>query len=101
MDKGVFDYARYGSIGISWVVSSVIYVYLGFRAGGWLDQRFGTAPLFLAGGLVAAIALSFWSLLEQLLRLERGRQGKRPPKKDDPACDDCHGPPEGKSGKKD
>ena len=67
------EYTRYGSIGISWVLVTLIYVYLGRLGGTWLDERFETDPLFLAVGLIVAIGLSFWSLIEQILRFERQR----------------------------
>jgi len=83
VDKGFFDFARYGSIGISWVLTTSIYLYLGYKAGTYLDQRLESSPLFLLLGIVLAIGLSFRALISEILALtqeadERKRRGERP-----------------------
>lgn len=67
------EYTEYGTIGIAWVAGTLVYVYILKWAGQWLDRRFGTEPIFFILGLVAAIGLSFWWLLERLMRVERVR----------------------------
>lgn len=69
MNKSYFDFAKYGSIGIAWVLSTSIYLYLGFRGGTYLDERMGSAPLFMLIGLFLGIGLSIKSLIEQVMEL--------------------------------
>lgn len=69
MDRGYFDFAKYGSIGIAWVLSTSIYLYLGYKGGTYLDQRMSSAPLFMVTGLLLGIALSLKSLVTQVLEL--------------------------------
>lgn len=71
MARGLGDYAKYGSIGISWVLATGVYLYLGYRAGAWLDTRLGTAPVFLVGGVVMATGISLYSLVKELLAVDR------------------------------
>lgn len=71
MGMNLRDYARYGSIGISWVLSSLVYAYLGFKGGTWLDNRYGTDPLFVLLCLLAALGMSLYSLIQELLRIEK------------------------------
>lgn len=79
MDKGYFDFAKYGSIGISWVLSTSIYLYLGYKGGTYLDERFESAPVFLLIGLVVAIGLSFASLMAEILALAKETSKRQPP----------------------
>lgn len=71
------EYTEYGTIGIAWVAGTLVYVYVFKWAGQWLDQRLGTEPVFFVFGLIAAIGLSFWWLLERLMRVERDRLASR------------------------
>jgi hypothetical protein len=77
VDKGIYEYARYGSVGISWVLVTTIYTYMGYAGGNWLDRRFGTAPLFLVAGLLLALALSLRSLVVEVLALIEAIPSKR------------------------
>lgn len=72
MNKGYFEYAKHGSIGISWVLTTVIYFYLGYKGGMYLDGRFDSAPLFLLVGMLGAVALSMWSLVSGIQSLLAG-----------------------------
>lgn len=71
------EYTEYGSIGIAWVAGTLVYVLVFRWAGQWLDQRLGTEPIFFVIGLLTAIGLSFWWLIERLMRIERDRKTKR------------------------
>lgn len=77
MGGGLGDYARYGSIGISWVLTTAVYLYLGYRAGQWLDNRFGTAPVFFVLGMVMAIGLSLLTLTKDVMALDRALRRAR------------------------
>lgn len=67
------EYTEYGTIGIAWVAGTVFYVYIFRKAGQWLDQRLGTAPIFLVLSLIVAIGLCFWWLVDRLSRMESSR----------------------------
>lgn len=71
MAGGLGDYAKYGTIGISWVLSTAVYLYLGYRGGRWADARFDTAPIFMVLGIVLAAAMSLLSLTKELLALDK------------------------------
>lgn len=72
MDRGYVHYAKFASLGVSWVLTTAIMLYIGFRAGTWLDARWGTDPFMTALCLFGAsiLALVFlvkeaWVLLER------------------------------------
>lgn len=71
MSKNLRDYAEYGSLGISWVLTSLLAVYLAHKGGSWLDAKLGSDPAFTLIGLVLGILLSLLSLIQQLQRIER------------------------------
>lgn len=77
MDKGYFDFAKYGSIGISWVLSTSIYLYLGYKGGTYLDSKLGSAPIFLLLGLLLAIGLSVGSLIGEIVALTRDMEDRK------------------------
>jgi membrane protein DedA with SNARE-associated domain len=67
--NGAHKYIRYSSIGITWVLSTIVYMYLGYVGGNRLDQSLGTAPVFFVFGILAGAALSFVSLILKVRRL--------------------------------
>lgn len=102
MAGGLGDYAKYGSIGISWVLATGVYLYLGYRGGAWLDARLGTSPVFLVGGVVLATATSLYSLVKELLAVDRAiRRRAAGPEAgpSDPARERKHFPDDGRSSK--
>ena len=76
--RGAGDYGRYGSIGISLVLTTAVYLYLGYRAGTWLDERWQTAPVFMVLGIVLGMVLSMLSLVKEVMALQRSGAGSRP-----------------------
>lgn len=66
MNRGLSDWTRYGTIGFSWVFLTAVLLYAGYRGGQWLDARWGTEPVGLVLGLVAAVALSLTTLTQEL-----------------------------------
>lgn len=68
-NRGYFDYAKYGSIGISWVLATSIYFYLGYKGGTYLDARLNSAPIFLLIGLLGAVALSLRMLISDIIEM--------------------------------
>ncbi|QKX52584.1 AtpZ/AtpI family protein [Planococcus glaciei] len=58
----------YSSI-LSQLVGSVL---IGLFTGMWLDERFGTAPLFLIVGLFAGLAIGIWAMLQTIRKFDSG-----------------------------
>lgn len=77
------DYARYGSMGISWVLLTLAFLYVGYRGGSWLDGRLGLYPVCTVLGVVAGVVLSVVLLIKQVVELERppggGKTGRNAP----------------------
>ncbi|HLT58594.1 MAG TPA: AtpZ/AtpI family protein [Limnochordales bacterium] len=65
------DYGRYGTIGISLVLTTGVYIYLGYRVGTWLDERWQTAPVCMVLGIVLGMVLSMLSLVKEVMALQR------------------------------
>lgn len=68
------NYLRYVGLALSFGLTLAATLLLGFYAGRWLDRLLGTSPLFMIVGIVAAVGLSFWSLLEEFGVLHPGKQ---------------------------
>ena len=62
--------ALYSAI-LSQLVGSVL---IGTFTGMWLDEQFGTAPLFLIICLFAGIAAGVWAMLQTVRKFESGDQ---------------------------
>lgn len=75
--KGPGNYGRLGALGTSWVFTTAIYFYLGYRVGMWLDARWQTSPFMLATGLFLAVVLSLATLLKEVFALSEAPPAKR------------------------
>ncbi|MBO8142653.1 MAG: AtpZ/AtpI family protein [Firmicutes bacterium] len=73
------DYGRYASLGISWVLATAVYLYLGYRAGRWLDGRLGSEPVFFVLGIVLGMVLSMLSLVKEVVALQQPGGISAPP----------------------
>ncbi len=62
--------ALYSAI-LSQLVGSVL---IGLFTGMWLDEQFGTAPLFLIILLLAGLASGVWAMLQTVRKFESGDQ---------------------------
>ncbi|MFD1861874.1 AtpZ/AtpI family protein [Planococcus sp. FY231025] len=62
--------ALYSAI-LSQLVGSVL---IGLFTGMWLDEQFGTAPLFLIILLFLGLALGIWAMLQTVRKFESGDQ---------------------------
>lgn len=71
---GLGEYAKYATLGISLVVTSGVYLFLGYKGGTWLDARWGTEPVFLVVGIVLGLVMSLASFAKELLAVERARK---------------------------
>jgi ATP synthase protein I len=60
--------ALYSAI-LSQLVGSVL---IGLFTGMWLDEQFGTAPLFLIIGLLTGLAIGVWAMLKTVQKFESG-----------------------------
>ncbi|MDN7241788.1 AtpZ/AtpI family protein [Planococcus sp. N028] len=60
--------ALYSAI-LSQLVGSVL---IGLFTGMWLDEKFGTAPLFLIIGLLTGLAIGVWAMLMTVQKFESG-----------------------------
>lgn len=64
---GLGDYGKYASLGISIVLTTAVYFFLGFKAGTWLDETWDTEPIFLIIGIVLALIMSIVTLVKELM----------------------------------
>lgn len=97
VDKAFFRYSRWAAFGINWVVTSVVYVFLGFYGGRWIDDRLATGPLFLVLGLLGGVGMSLWGLLSSVASFaasEEKRRGSAPPSGKDRERDNFPDDPE-------
>ncbi|MCR4440671.1 MAG: AtpZ/AtpI family protein [Peptococcaceae bacterium] len=62
---------KYINFGLSFGLTMAITVYLLYQGGKWLDNRLGTAPVFMFVGIILAVATVFKRLLAELKTLER------------------------------
>jgi ATP synthase protein I len=66
--------ARFAGAGLQFAVTILLCVWLGT----WLDRKFGTAPVFLYGGVFLGAAAAFYSMYRQLMaNLERDEAATR------------------------
>lgn len=66
---GLGDYSKYATMGISWVLTTGVYLWLGYRGGVWLDARWQTEPIFLIVGILVGMIMSVMTLVKELLAL--------------------------------
>ena len=78
------EYGKYASLGISLVLTTAVYLFLGYRAGTWLDGRWGTEPTFLIVGIVLGMILSVVSMVKELMMLRASRDRPRARKTNGP-----------------
>ncbi|MGI6544243.1 MAG: AtpZ/AtpI family protein [Limnochordia bacterium] len=71
MKESAHKYVRYSNIGITWVLSTAVYMYLGYVGGVRLDERLGTAPVFFVCGILLGAVFSFLSLIFTVQRLSK------------------------------
>ncbi len=65
-------YLRFAGVGVQYALTILVMTLLGI----WLDERAGTAPLFLLVFLLLAFAGATWSLIQQVLGPTK--KGKKP-----------------------
>lgn len=71
MPKDYWKYAKYANFAMSFGVTMAMSLFLGYYGGSWLDNKFGTSPIFLVMGILAGTGLAFYSMLKELMALER------------------------------
>ena len=58
------QYLRFAGVGVQYALTILVMTLLGI----WLDERAGTAPLFLLVLLLLAFVGATWSLIQQVLK---------------------------------
>lgn len=66
-----WHYARYANMAVSFGITMIAGIFLGFYGGSWLDRRFGTAPWLMLAGILAGVAVGFRSIWSELSALEK------------------------------
>jgi F0F1-type ATP synthase assembly protein I len=66
------QYLRFAGVGVQYALTILVMTLLGI----WLDDRTGTAPLFLLVFLLLGFGGATWSLIQQVLGPDK-KQGKR------------------------
>ena len=61
-------------VGVGWFVG--ISILLGVLGGLWLDNKFGTKPLFVIVGLILGLIVAGYGVYQMLLPLIRNKQNK-------------------------
>lgn len=61
----------YLNLALTFGLSLAVYLWLAFKAGNYLDARFGTEPLLTFLTILAAIGFSFYTLIAQVEKLSR------------------------------
>ena len=67
--------------GLSFSITMVVTMYVFYLCGKWLDERFGTGPIFMLIGIVLSIAVSFIKMIAEVKNLDKEALDKK--KKDD------------------
>jgi F0F1-type ATP synthase assembly protein I len=67
---------RYLGHGLTWVLSTLLFLYVGWRVDGWL----GTVPLFTILGAFVGAGAGFYNLYRQLTKLAARRRDDQGPK---------------------
>ncbi len=70
-DKSYLKYVRYMNFAISFGISSIVAMLLGYAGGSWLDKRLGTTPVFMLIGLLLGIATTFLILAKEIKVLDK------------------------------
>lgn len=63
------EYGRYLGLGLTWALSTALFLYLGSLLDGWLQ----TEPTFTVIGAFVGGAAGFYHLYHQLMKATRGR----------------------------
>jgi len=82
------EYGKYASLGISLVLTTAVYLFLGYRVGTWLDGRWGTEPTFMVVGIVLGMFLSLVSMVKELIMLTRKAPASGQEHEQDPSARD-------------
>jgi F0F1-type ATP synthase assembly protein I len=68
------QYLRFAGVGVQYAATILVLTLLGI----WLDNRTGTAPLFLLVFLLLGFVGATWSLIKQVLGPDKKPGGKKP-----------------------
>lgn len=76
MKKEYWNYARYANFAFSFGITMAASIFLGYWGGTWLDRKLDTAPFLMLAGVLLGVGVSFYSLMQELLLLDK----MQPPK---------------------
>ncbi|MGF7183935.1 F0F1-type ATP synthase assembly protein I [Desulfitispora alkaliphila] len=62
---------RFIHMGFSFGITFAVLSFMGYLGGNYLDQRLGTAPVFLILGIMAGGGLAFYSLIKEILLYDK------------------------------
>lgn len=65
-----WNYAKYANMALSFGITMITGIFLGFYGGGWLDRRFGTAPWLMLAGILLGVGVGFRGIWSELRALE-------------------------------
>lgn len=68
------SYLRFAGVGVQYALTILVMTLLGI----WLDERAGTAPLFLLVLLLVAFVGATWGLVRQVLRPDDDKRDSKP-----------------------
>jgi len=57
--------------GLSFGIAMAVTMYVLYLCGKWLDERFGTEPIFMLTGIVLSIAVSFIRMIAEVRTLDK------------------------------
>lgn len=76
-EKSWMKYLRYFNLSLSFGITMILAILLGFYAGGWLDRQMGTSPLFLLFGIILGVVAGFYNLWSVLFKLIQESQVRK------------------------
>ena len=62
---------RYIYYGLSFGIAMAVTMYVLYLCGKWLDERFGTEPIFMLTGIILSIAVSFIRMIAEVRALDK------------------------------
>lgn len=65
------SWAKYANLAISFGLTMLVTVSLGYLGGNWLDKKLNTSPFLMILGILLGIGISFYSLWQEIMFYER------------------------------
>jgi len=68
--KEHWNLLRYLNFALSFGITMIASLLIGYYGGSWLDRKFGTSPFLMLAGVLVGVATSFYALLQELKILD-------------------------------